>query len=138
MRVLTSSWVVRVAVGFVLALGGMSLSTAMAQVELLLFGGRNNEVFLGCLSCSEYDSDSVHNRYGTFGSAYSSESIWNRYGQYGGSYGTYSPCNRYASDPPVVVDRDGGFYGYLTLSSAKSGRITDRAVLDWLENEVCS
>jgi len=138
MRVLTSSWVLRAAVGFVLGLGGMSLSTASAQAELLLFGGPNNDVFLGCLTCSEFDRSSVHNEFGDFGSRFSRVSIWNSFGDYGGSFSRYSPCNRFASNPPVVVDRDGGFYGYLTLNSTKAGRITDRAVLDWLENEVCS
>lgn len=112
------------------------VGSASAQ-DLLIFGGRGHDVFLGCLSCSRFESDSVLNSFGKYGSEFSSDSIWNQFSQYGGQFSAYSPCNRMATDPPVVVDRDGGFYGYLTVNTAKYQRITDRTVLDWLENEVC-
>jgi hypothetical protein len=121
----------------ILIMIGMAPSFANAQTELLIFGGRGHDVFLGCLSCSRFDSDSVLNKFGTYGSQYSSDSIWNRYGTYGGSYGTYSPCNRYSSNPPVVVDRSGNFYGYLTINPYQRQRLTDRTVAGWLESEVC-
>ncbi len=83
----------------------------------MLFGGTNHTVYLGCLNCSEYASDSVKNSYGTHGSAYSSESIFNHYGPYGSAYSTESACSEYASDPPVIVDQNGKYYGRLTLNS---------------------
>ena len=121
----------------VLTVLGLSSGFANAQTELLIFGGRGHDVFLGCLSCNRFDSDSVLNQYGTYGSQYSSISIWNRYGQYGGAYGTYSPCNQYSSSPPVVVDRSGNFYGYLTINQYQRQRLTDRTVAEWLEHELC-
>ena len=56
---------------------------ASATTRLLIFGGDNNRVFLGCLSCSEFDSDSVYNQYGDYGSIYSATSILNFYSEYG-------------------------------------------------------
>ena len=44
--------------------------------------------FLGMLSSNKYQSDSVINKYGSYGSKYSSTSIFNQYGQYGSRYAT--------------------------------------------------
>ncbi len=82
----------------------------------MLFGGPGHRVYLGCLNCSEYATDSVLNRYGSSGSPYSFESIFNQYSDYGSPYSDYSACNPYANDPPVIVDHDGQFYGRLTLN----------------------
>lgn len=90
--------------------------------SLHLYGGSNNEVYLGCLNCNSYDSDSIWNEYGTYGSSYSSNSIWNEYGTYGSEYNSYSPWNQYSSTPPVVVDKQGNFYGYFTLNEYKAKR----------------
>lgn len=87
-----------------------------APAKLMLFGGVDHKIYLGCLNCSEYATDSVKNTYGTHGSAYSQDSIFNHYSQYGSPYSTESACNEYASDPPVIVDQDGKFYGKLTLN----------------------
>ena len=91
-------------------------SSASAQ-ELLLFGGRNHDVFLGCLNCSEYDSDSICNEYG-MGSRYESNGIFNRYSSFGSRYSNSSPWNRYSTSDsvPVLVDRGGNFFGYFTIN----------------------
>lgn len=83
---------------------------------LHLYGGKNHDVYLGCLNCNAYDSNSIWNSYGDYGSKYNSKSIWNKYGDYGGAYSDYSPFCRYANNPPVVVDKQGNFYGYLTIN----------------------
>lgn len=111
-------------------------TSAGLPTKLLIFGGANHRTFLGCL-CSEFDSDSVLNKYGTFGNPYSSETIWNKYGDYGSRYSDTSVCNRYATNPPVVVTSAGDFMGFLTLDRYKSGAITEPAVLAWLEKTVC-
>jgi hypothetical protein len=110
-----------------------------SATKLMLFGGRNNEVYLGCLSCSEYDQDSIANSYGMFGSAYQSDSIFNSYGEYGSRHSQYSACNQYASNPPVTVDSNGNFYGYLTLNNNKQLIQKNRQqIYTWLAEEVCS
>jgi hypothetical protein len=74
--------------------------------DLHLYGGQGHDEYLGCLNCNAYDSNS----------------IWNAYGTYGSEYNSYSPWNRYSSTPPVVVDKAGKFYGYFTRNSNTSNR----------------
>lgn len=115
-----------------LASAGAQPALGLVRSKLMIFGGPDHDTYLGCLSCSQYDTDSVHNRYGNYGSRYASESIFNRYGDFGSRYSDYSACNPYASEPPVIVDEDGGFYGRLTLNRYHPQATTEREVLAWL------
>lgn len=92
-----------------------------AQV-LHIYGGEGHDVYLGSLNTDPYDNGSIWNEYGAYGSSYSSKSIWNEYGEYGSEYSQYSPWNEYASYPPVIVDKSGNFYGYLTVNKYKDKR----------------
>ena len=92
-----------------------------AQV-LLIYGGADHDVFLGKLNASSYDSESIWNEFGKYGSKYNTNSIWNEYGTYGGEYGNYSPFNEYATTPPILIDAQGNFYGYFTVNKYKSDR----------------
>jgi hypothetical protein len=105
--------------------------------KMMIFGGVNHDVYLGCLSCSKYEFDSVFNEYGNYGSKYSNTSVFNKYGNYGSKYSMYSPCNEYSSTPPVIVDGSGNFYGYLTLNKYMAKAITDNEILSWLKYAVC-
>lgn len=89
---------------------------------LLIFGGKNHDVFLGCLNCGKYDSKSIWNAFGNFGSKFNDKCIWNKYSDYGGKYSDFSPFNQYANYPPVIVDDDGGFYGYFTVNKYNQQR----------------
>lgn len=89
---------------------------------LHLYGGSNQDQYLGCLNCDTFDKDSIWNSFGDYGNILSSKSIWNVNGNYGNTYSTYSPWSSYASYPPAIVDQDGQFYGYLTLNPYKSER----------------
>mgnify|MGYP001666944880 FL=1 len=89
---------------------------------LYIYGGEDHDVFLDKLNASKYDSKSIWNEYGTYGSEYNANSIWNEYGTYGSAYSSYSPFNSYASYPPVIVDEEGNFYGYFTVNKYKSKR----------------
>lgn len=100
--------------------------------RLLLFGGVGHKTYLGCVSCSQYDPESVFNEYGLHGSKYAVDSILNAYGQYGSPYSAYSACNPYATDAPVIVDGNGQFYGRLTLNVYNSQRTKTAALLTWL------
>jgi hypothetical protein len=95
---------------------------SLTAQTLHLYGGQNYRVYLGCLNCDKYNSNSVWNEYGNYGNKYSSTSIWNSYGDYGGKYNAGSPWNAYASYPPAVVDSKGDFYGYLTVNKYESER----------------
>jgi hypothetical protein len=120
------------------ALGAAATGVAPSrQQKLMLFGGAGHKVYLGCLSCSEYATDSVFNEYSTFGSRYSSTSIWNHHSDYGSAYSSWGACNPYANDPPVIVDLDGTFYGRLTLNNYHSQIGTGARFHDWLYRLVC-
>ena len=97
--------------------------SSFSQKALQIYGGEDHDVYLGCLNCDSYNSNSIWNQYGTYGLHYNSNSIWNRYGEYGSTTSSTSPFNSYASYPPVVIDSDGGFYGYLTVNKYKSKRL---------------
>jgi len=106
--------------------------------KLLMFGGPHRQTYLGCLNCSQYATDSILNRYGLHGSAYSSESIWNPYSKFASAYSTYCACSPYASEPPVIVDSEGRFYGSLTLNIFHPQRGIGEQYYEWLQNAVCN
>ena len=78
---------------------------ACAQ-DLHLYGGENHDIYLGCLTCNDFNSSSIWNEYGTFGNEYNDLSPWNEYG----------------TNPPVVVDKEGNFYGYFTVNEYQAKR----------------
>ena len=84
--------------------------------EYLLFR-ESPKKFLGCFGCSDFDTASICNEYGTYGNSYSLDSIWNEYGTFGNDYSTDSPWNEYSSSAPIIVDRAGGFYGRFSINS---------------------
>lgn len=94
--------------------------------ELLIFGGFNHDDFLGCLKCNEYSSESICNEYGQFGNEYASGTMWNEYSSpYGNEYSSSSPWNKYSTSNsvPVLVDRNGQFYGYFTINDYRSDAV---------------
>jgi hypothetical protein len=111
---------------------------AAGTSKLMIFGGQDHKTYLGCLNCSEYAADSVLNKYGRNGSEYSSDSIWNHYSQYGSQYSNEGACNPYASDPPVIVDEEGKYYGRLTLNIYHSELGMGSKLRGWLNQEVCA
>ncbi len=104
---------------------------AAAADEMMLFGGANREVFLGCL-CDENRPDSVFNMLGEHGSHQSSTSIRNKFAPYGSNHDDTSACNMAATHPPVVLASDGKSVGMLTLNASLKRSITVPSVTDWL------
>jgi hypothetical protein len=128
--------VAAIAAGAAQGAGGASES-GQGSIKLMIFGGLDHKTYLGCLNCSEYASDSVFNTYGQNGSRYSSESIWNHYSDYGSAYSSEGACNPYASDPPVIVDSNGKYYGRLTLNAYHPEIGVGANYLNWLKQSVC-
>jgi hypothetical protein len=116
------------------ALAVVSKSLPAETTALLLFGGEDHKTFLGCLNCGRTSPGSVCSRYGEYGSRYSDTSVWSRYGNYGSRYSAFSPWNKFASDPPVIVDREGGFYGYFTANKSHPKRTRNTFYLVFLDN----
>lgn len=109
-------------------------TTSVGAKELLLFGGRNHDVFLGCLTCGKWDSNSICNLRGNHGLTYNYESIWNHNSRYGYKYHDDSPWSKSSPKPPAIVDRDGGFYGYFTANRYISKRTQIPALLALTDN----
>jgi hypothetical protein len=86
-------------------------------VKLMIYGGKQHDVYLGCLNCEASEPESVFNEFGAYGSRYSPYSLWNALTPYGSVSSYMSPRNPQASDPPIVRDQDGRFQGYLTINN---------------------
>lgn len=105
---------------------------------LFLFGGPALVAYLGCLSCAESHPESVFNELGTYGSNLSASSIWNNLGFYGDQTSPYSACNPTATEPPVIVDQRNNFYGRLTVNRLHPQIVPNAALIDLLEQTICS
>lgn len=116
---------------------GAETTLSLGSGKKMIFGGESHRTYLGCLTCSKYEADSILNSYGEHGSKYATESIFNVYGDFGSKYSNFSPCNPYATDPPVIVDDQGNFLGRLTVNRyhAQATRVGDLAV--WIAG-VCA
>ena len=89
---------------------------------LLLFGGAEHNIFLGCLNCGEYDESSVWNKYSQYGFG-NTYAIWNRYGEHLNPYSATSVCNSYATDGPLVTDARGSARARFTLNEYAAGSV---------------
>jgi hypothetical protein len=119
-------WWIALTVGVVCA-GSGSSAPAQSSKALLLFGGEDHKVFLGCLNCSATDRDSVCNKFGA-GSTFQADSIWNKFGTFGSKFSSDSPWNKFSNSAPVIVDNDGGSYGYFSANKFHG----DRTRIAWL------
>ena len=80
----------------------LTIATLFCICGISLFAVSLNELriiaddgtFLGTLNENTYDSNSIYNEYGTYGSKYSAKSILNQYGNYGSDYSALSPFNK--------------------------------------------
>ena len=85
-------------------------------VPLLLYDGTTGKQFAGCLNCNRFDSASVCNAFGDYGSRFSDKSIWNQFGRFGSRFQSDSPWNGFG--PGLrVVDGSGRSYGNFTSST---------------------
>lgn len=88
----------------------------------VLIAQDDKNTYLGKITNS-YDSDSIFNEYGTFGSEYNSNSIWNEYAPFGNEYSSYSPHNSYTSSPPMMI-KNKKIIGYLSANKGIKSSIT--------------
>jgi hypothetical protein len=90
----------------------------------------NDGTYLGVISRNRYDSDSIADKYGDYGSKYSSTSIFNKYGTYGSRYSSQSAFSEYATEPPAIL-LDGNVVGYLTVNSHFPGAISTWVIVGY-------
>ncbi len=98
------------------------IANCLSAQTLYIYGGKDCDIYLGKLNANKYDTESIWNKYGSYGNKYNSKSIWNEYGTYGSEYSSYSPFNTYASNPPIIIDSERNFYGYFTVNKYKGNR----------------
>lgn len=110
--------------------GGSGTTISSSYPELY---SNDLKTYLGKMTTNEFDSDSIFNDYGTYGSKYNSKSIWNEYGTYGSSYSSESAFNKYATKPPAIV-LDGEVVGYLTINTTITGAVSPIGLQEWLED----
>lgn len=82
----------------------------------------DKNTYLGKITNS-YDSDSIFNEYGTYGSEYNSSSIWNEYATFWSEYSSYSPHNSYTSTPPMII-KNRKILGYLSANKSIQSSIS--------------
>jgi hypothetical protein len=99
--------------------------------EIVLYGGPEHATYIGCVNCSKYDSESVLNTDGPYGRYDSGTSIANPSSIFGSSYSEYSACNLFATDPPIIVDDQGNYYGRLSINLSQPGSPSD-ALQAWI------
>ncbi len=75
--------------------------------------------FLGVINFNSFDSDSICDSFGNYGSRFSSTSIWNSFGSYGSDFSSKSAYNEFTSTPPVIYENDVP-YSYLTKNTFKT------------------
>jgi hypothetical protein len=114
--------------GLVLGLGAPAGATVN---RILLFGGPEQQDFLGCLTCDAGEPYSIWNPETDYGSPRHPLSIWNREGRYGSEDSPHSPWSRRPKSVPVVVDRAGNLCGNFAVDRNYPGRVTD-GYLIWL------
>lgn len=100
---------------------------------LLLYGGPERDVFLGCLSCQRGSRESIFNTEGPYGSLEHERSIWNARGPYGDPKSPYSPWNPRALQPPVLKDEHDRSHGLFTANAHLPDRNTDPAILRFVK-----
>ena len=69
--------------------------------------------------------------------SFAAESVLNQFSQFGSKFGAHSPCNQFSTDPPVIVDEAGKYYGRLVISTTHPERIKNPTLRDWIAG-VCA
>ena len=106
----------------VIVIFGLFFSFNSYSQTLQIYGGQKQNIYLGCLNCSNLETISIWNVQGNYGNNQSSRSIWNSKGIYGSQLSNYSPWNKYAKYPPALKDDNGEFYGLLVINEVNGYR----------------
>jgi len=118
----------RVIVGLVASIAALLPSVALAQVTVM----GHDSSFLGVVDSNAYSNESICNQFGTYGSEFG-ETIFNKFGTYGGEFSPNGAYNSNAKKPPILVDANGNFVGFVT----KNRKLPHRYDPDILLVEVC-
>lgn len=92
----------------------LTVSSFAYSQKVMIYGGEKHDVYLGCLTCTQFHDESVWNENGVYGTKNNNLSIWSEFSDYGNEFSYLSPWNEYATHPPILIDENGGNYGYFT------------------------
>ncbi len=109
-------------------------SSAEIEYPLSLYSDEPKRIYLGKLVTNEFDTDSIYNQFGTYGSKFSGSSIWNEFGTYGSEFSKYSAFNQFASNPPLIIDNKGDIVGRLTINEFTVGAIEPNSLYKLLKD----
>ncbi len=102
----------------------INVASAQQYHKIMLFGGRAHNIYLGCLNCDKSAPDSIFNEFGPYGHCPGpfSDNIYCRgsFKEFGstGLFHDQSACGDNPTDPPVIVDEQGSYYGRFSLGGA--------------------
>lgn len=108
-----------------LPFSGAAPSTAQAARPVVsIFGGSDHKTFLGCLTCEPSDANSILNSGGDFGHcgglAFDNlycHTLLSAFGSTGLVAEATSACGPGSTNPPVLVDPDGRYYGRFSVGT---------------------
>lgn len=97
-------------------------------VGMYIYAQDYSQQYLGYITHDSYDSESIINDYGLYGSSYSATSIRNDFSLYGSSFGIHSAYNDFSFSPPIIYSRNGSYFepeAYLTKNHFLAGTTVD-------------
>lgn len=115
-------YVLLTVIGFVIAPNVFAEEVCGLVNGSVLIAQDSQNTYLGKI-VNSYQSDSIFNEYGTYGSEYNVGSIWNEFGTFGGEYNSYSVANAYTTTPPMII-KNKKIIGYLSANKSMQGTIS--------------
>ena len=99
--------------------GVAAVSADAQRHKIMIFGGSGHDTYLGCLDCPASARDSIFNEQGDYGHCAGGDNLFCR-GDFAkfsptGGFNKYSACASGASDPPVIEDQQGTYYGRFSV-----------------------
>ena len=92
-------------------------------------------MYLGSLKSNAFNTDSIFNQFGPYGSQFSQTCIFNQFCPYGGQFSQMSPFNQFTQTPPKVY-ANGQFVGYLTVNQFLNPRIAPERIQEWAQANI--
>jgi len=86
----------------------------------------DKNTYLGKLT-NEFDSDSIFNEFGTYGSEFNQLSVFNEFGNFGSEFNSYSATNPFTSTPPMII-KNQKIIGYLSANKVIQNSISPNLV----------
>ena len=103
--------------------------TCLDVSGMSIFGYNYNEyIYIGSIA-NKFSSDSIANEFG-WGNKFKSDSIMNEFGRFGSNFSSYSAFNSFASTPPIIVNQNNEFVGYLTVNNFKLPSINTNSAVE--------